>query len=162
MSIRAPPKKARPLVERRPPITAALTGPNAQITCSADCVAAPGDEGDALRTDMLGVNFAGGNGAAVSDTERLSLPVTGQRDLAADHHDARIPIMGVVGVHHPGLEPTIEDLVTLASQIGFEFSLVHDKPSCEQVRTKRLGRPAASYRYACAPTRASADQVPES
>src|SRR5207249_9146406 len=83
-----------------------------------------------------------------------SLPVTGQRDLAADHHDARIPIMGVVGVHHPGLEPTIEDLVALASQIGFEFSLVHDKPSCEQVRTKRLGRPAASYRYACAPTRA--------
>jgi hypothetical protein len=60
-----------------------------------------------------GVNFAGGNGAAVSDTERLSLPVTGQRDLAADHHDARIPIMGVVGVHHPGLEPTIEDLVAL-------------------------------------------------
>src|SRR4029077_17879354 len=93
---------------------------------------------------MLGVNFAGGNGAAVSDTERLSLPVTGQRDLAADHHNARIPIMGVVGVHHPGLEPTIEDLVALASQIGFEFSLVHDKPSCEQVRTKRLGRPATS------------------
>src|ERR1700738_3713667 len=148
MSIRAPPKKARPLVERRPPITAAFTGPNAQIPCADACVAAPGDVGDALRTDMLGVNFAGGNGAAVSDTERLSLPVTGQRDLAADHHDARIPIMGVVGVHHPGLEPTIEDLVTLASQIGFEFSLVHDKPSCGQVRTKRLGRPVASYRYA--------------
>ena len=90
---------------------------------------------------MLGVNFAGGNRAAVSDTEGLSLPVTGQRDLAADHHDARIPIMGVVGVHHCGLEPTLEDLVALASQIGFEFSLVHDKPSCEQVRTKRLGRP---------------------
>src|ERR1700730_3092082 len=106
MSIRAPPKKARPLVERRPPITAALTGPNAQIPCSADCVAAPGDVGDALRTDMLGVNFAGGNSAAVSDTERLSLPVTGQRDLAADHHDPPIPIMrgrgspSRAGAHH--------------------------------------------------------------
>jgi hypothetical protein len=87
---------------------------------------------------MLGVNFSGGNGAAVSDTERLSLPVTGQRDLAADHHDARIPIMGVVGVHHPGLEPTIEDLVTLASQIGFEFSPVHDKPSCAARRHREL------------------------
>jgi len=54
---------------------------------------------------MLGVNFAGGNGAAVSDTERLSLPVTGQRDLAADHHDARIPIMCVVGFTIPGWSP---------------------------------------------------------
>jgi hypothetical protein len=54
---------------------------------------------------MLGVNFAGGNGAAVSDTERFSLPATGQCDLAAYHHDARIPIMGVVGVHHPAWSP---------------------------------------------------------
>jgi hypothetical protein len=46
---------------------------------------------------MLGVNFAGGNGAAVSDTERFSLPATGQCDLAANNHDARIPIMCVVG-----------------------------------------------------------------
>jgi hypothetical protein len=65
---------------------------------------------------MLGVNFAGGNGAAVSDTERFSLPATGQCDLAAYHHDARIPIMCVVGVHHPRLETTIENLVTLASK----------------------------------------------
>src|ERR1700720_2148098 len=85
---------------------------------------------------MLGVNFAGGNGAAVSDTERFSLPAPGQCDLAAYHHDARIPIMCVVGVHHPRLEPTIEDLVTLASQFSFEFALVHDKP-------------AASYRSVC-------------
>jgi hypothetical protein len=52
------------------------------------------------------VNFAGGNGAAVSDTERFSLPTTGQGYLAANHHDARIPIMCVVGVHDPRLEPT--------------------------------------------------------
>ena len=51
--------------------------------------------------------------------------------------------MCVVGVHHPRLEPTIEDLVTLASQIGFEFALVHDKPSCQQVRTKWPETPAA-------------------
>ena len=53
----------------------------------------PGDVGDASRTDMLGVNFAGGNGAAVSDTERFSLAATDQRNLAADHHDTRVPIM---------------------------------------------------------------------
>jgi hypothetical protein len=93
----------------------------------------PGDVGDALRTDMLGVNFAGGNGAAVPDTECFSLPATGQCDLAAYHHDARIPIMCVVGVHHPRPETTIEDLVTLVSQFGFEFALVHDKPSRLQV-----------------------------
>jgi hypothetical protein len=95
---------------------------------------------------MLGVNFAGGNGAAVSDTECFSLPATGQCDLAADHHDARIPIMCVVGVHHPRLETTIEDLLTLASQFGFEFALVHDKSSRRQVRTKRADTPATSYR----------------
>jgi hypothetical protein len=71
------------------------------------------------------MHLASGNGAAVPDMECFSLPGTGQSDLAADHHDARIPIMGVVGVHHPGLEPTIEDLVTLVSQIGFEFALIH-------------------------------------
>ena len=31
---------------------------------------------------MLGVDFAGGDGATVSDTERFSLPATGQCDLA--------------------------------------------------------------------------------
>jgi len=92
-------------------------------------VAPPGDVGDALRTDMLGVNFAGRNGTAVSDTERFRVPATGQRDLAADHHDARIPIVCVIGVHHPRLETAIEDLVTLASQIGLKFALVHDKSS---------------------------------
>ena len=46
--------------------------------------------------------------------------------------------MCVVGVHHPRPETTIEDLLTLVSQFGFEFSLVHDKPSCEQVRTPRV------------------------
>src|SRR6201993_2336678 len=95
---------------------------------------------------MLGVTFAGGNGAAVSDTERFRFPATRQCDLAADHHDARIPIMCVVGLHHPRLEPTIEDLVTLASQFGFEFALVHDKPPRRQVRPKRADTPATSYR----------------
>ena len=63
----------------------------------------PGDIGNALRADMLGVNFARGNGAAVSRLERFGLPATGQRDLATDHHDARIPVMRVVGVHRARL-----------------------------------------------------------
>src|SRR5438128_157626 len=54
MSIRAPPEKARPPWKGVRTSLAAFTGPNAQIPCSADCVAAPGDVGDALRTDMLG------------------------------------------------------------------------------------------------------------
>jgi hypothetical protein len=41
--------------------------------------------------------------------------------------DARIPIVCVIRVHHPRLETAIEDLVTLASQIGLKFALVHDK-----------------------------------
>src|SRR6516225_6585486 len=52
---------------------------------------------------MLGVNFARGDGAAVSRLERFGLPATGQRDLATDHHDARIPVMRVVGVHRARL-----------------------------------------------------------
>jgi hypothetical protein len=99
---------------------------------------------DALRADTLGMHLASRNGAAVPDTECFSLPGTGQCDLAADHHDARIPIMCVVGVHHSRLEPTIEDLVTFASQIGLEFCLVYDKPSREQVKTKRPDRPGTS------------------
>jgi hypothetical protein len=35
---------------------------------------------------MLGVNFAGGNRAAVSDTERFSLPATGQRGRAENFY----------------------------------------------------------------------------
>jgi hypothetical protein len=91
---------------------------------------------------MLGVNFAGGNGAVVSGTERFSLPATGQRDLAANYHDARIPLMCALGVHHPCLEPTVEDLVTLASQIGFEFARFMTSPPAKQVRTKRPDTPA--------------------
>jgi hypothetical protein len=51
---------------------------------------------------------------------------TGQGDLAANDHDARIPIMCVVRVYNPRLEPAIKDLVTLAPQICFKFALVHD------------------------------------
>src|ERR1700760_4347572 len=87
---------------------------------------------------MLGVNFAGSNGAAVSDTERFSLPAAGQCDLAAYHHDARIPIMCVVGVYHPRLETTIEDLVTLASEFGFEFALVHTSPPAGKLEPSGL------------------------
>ena len=65
----------------------------AKSAASRYSVTSPRDVGDALRTDMLGVNFAGGNGAAVADSERFSLPATGQCDLATDHHDARIPVM---------------------------------------------------------------------
>src|SRR5215471_3715898 len=77
---------------------------------------------------MLGVNFAGGNSAAVSDPKRFSLSSTRQCDLAANHQDARIPIMCVIRVDHPRLEPAVEDLITLSSQFGFEFALLHKGP----------------------------------
>jgi len=95
-------------------------------------VAPSSDKGDALGADMLGVNFAGGNCTTVPGSERFSLPATGQRDLAADHHDARIPIMRVFGVHRARLELAVEDLVALATQISLEFALVHDMPSAHQ------------------------------
>jgi hypothetical protein len=90
-------------------------------------VAPPGDIGDALWADTLGVNFAGGNLATVPGSEGFGFPASGQRDFATDHHDAGIPVMRVIGVHCPRLQPAIEDLVTLASQIGFEFPLGHHK-----------------------------------
>ena len=85
-------------------------------------VAPSSDVGDAPGADMLGVNFAGGNGATVPGSERFSFPATGQRDLAAYHHDARIPIMRVFGVHRARLKPAVEDLVALATQISLEFA----------------------------------------
>ena len=95
-------------------------------------VAPSSDVGDALGADMLGVNFAGGNRTTVPGSERFSLPATGQRDLAADHHHARIPIMRLFGVDCARLKPAVEDLVTLATQISFEFALVHKMPSARQ------------------------------
>src|SRR6202022_17622 len=111
-------------------------------------VAPPGDVGDALRADTLAMHFTSSNSTAVPDTERFQLPATSQCDLAANHHDARIPVMGVVGIHHPRLESAVEHLVTLSPQIGFEFALIHGKSSCLELRTKSPDRPAASTRFA--------------
>jgi len=86
--VRATGQLAARLAALQPALTAC-----AKSAASGYSVAPPGDVGDTLRTDMLGVDFAGGDGATVSNTERFSLPATVQCDLAADHHDARIPIM---------------------------------------------------------------------
>ena len=59
---------------------------------SGSSVAPTGYVGDAFRTDMLRMNFAGANGATVSGSERLSFPAKGERDLADYHHDAGITI----------------------------------------------------------------------
>src|ERR1700752_4832278 len=77
---------------------------------------------------MLGAKFAGANGTTVPGSERFSLPATGQRDLAADHHDARIPSMRVFRAQRARLKPAVEDLGALATQISPEFALVHDSP----------------------------------
>jgi hypothetical protein len=49
----------------------------------------PGDESDALRPDMLGVNFAGGYRAAVSDTDDRRRALRAQR--RAHHLAQRVP-----------------------------------------------------------------------
>jgi hypothetical protein len=89
---------------------------------------ASGDVGDTLRADMLGMELARGDRAALPGTKRLGFPAPGQSDLTTEHHNAGFPIMGVFGVHHVRLEPTVKDPVTVAPQLGFEFALVHHKP----------------------------------
>ena len=78
---------------------------------------------------MFGMHLAGGDRAAVAGMEGLRLAGAGHGDLAADHHDARVPVMRVVGVHLTGFQAAIEDLVTFAPQIGASNRLVHDKYS---------------------------------
>src|SRR6266478_7696191 len=58
--------------------------------------AASSDKGDPLRTDMFGMHLAGGDGATVTDTEGFRFASTGDRDLSANHHDARVPVMRVL------------------------------------------------------------------
>src|SRR5437764_826615 len=61
--------------------------------------AASSDKGDPLRTDMFGMHLAGCDHATVTDTERCRFASTGDRDLSANHHDACVPVMRVLGVH---------------------------------------------------------------
>ena len=80
---------------------------NGRAIRGSGCSVAPsGDVGDALRADTLAMHFTSSNSAAVPDTERFRFPATSQCDLAANHHDARIPIMGVVG-RRPRWQPRI-------------------------------------------------------
>ena len=78
---------------------------------------------------MLGMHFARGDRATVTNTERFRFASTGDRDLSANHHDACVPVMRVLGVHLTRLQAAIEDLVTLPPEVGFEIALVHDKRS---------------------------------
>jgi len=91
--------------------------------------AASSDKGDPLRTDMFGMHLASGDRATVTDMERFRFAATGDGDPSANHHDACVPRMRVVGVHLARFQAAIEDLVTLAPEVGFEIALVHDKGS---------------------------------
>ena len=93
---------------------------------------------------MFGMHLAGRDRATVTDMEGLRFAPTGHRDLATYHHDARVPVMRVVGVHLTRFQATIEDLVTFTPEIGFEIALVHDKPRVLMGRYSAAGlrRPA--------------------
>ena len=58
-----------------------MAGDCREIPASCYRVAPPGDVGHALRTDMLGVNFPGANGAAVSGMERLGFAPADEGNL---------------------------------------------------------------------------------
>src|SRR2546430_2684880 len=87
--------------------------------------ATAGDVRHTLRTDMFGVHLTGRDSATVADTECFCLAGAGKCDLSPNHHDARIPIMCVFGVHFARLQASVENLVTLTPQLGFKLSLVH-------------------------------------
>ena len=61
--------------------------------------AASGDIRNPLRTDMFSMHLTGGDRATVTYMERVCFASTSQRDLTTNHHDARVPVMRVVGVH---------------------------------------------------------------
>src|SRR5579862_4327528 len=84
---------------------------------------------------MFGMPLAGGDPATVAGTEGLRLAAPGDRDLAADHHDSRVPIMRMLGVHLAGPEAAIKDLITLAPQLGLKFALVHHRTPIANRRT---------------------------
>ena len=71
------------------------------------------------------MHLASGDRATVTDMERFRFAATGDGDLSANHHDACVPVMRVVGVHLTRFQAAIEDLVTLTPEGGFEISLVH-------------------------------------
>jgi hypothetical protein len=78
---------------------------------------------------MFGMHLASGDRATVTDMERFRFAATGDGDLSANHHDACVPRMRVVGVHLARFQAAIEHLVTLAPEVGFEIALVYDKGS---------------------------------
>jgi hypothetical protein len=75
---------------------------------------------------MFSVHFTGGDRATVPYMERVRFAATRQRDFSTNHQDARVPVMGVVGVYLTRFQASIEDLVTFTPEIGFELALVHD------------------------------------
>src|SRR5262249_36281589 len=70
----------------------------------------------------------------VAGAEGLCLAGTGKCDFSANHHDARVPIMGVVGVHFSGSQAAVEDFVTLAPQLGLKLCWFMARPFSPVVR----------------------------
>lgn len=67
-----------------------------------------------------------GHGQGTNFAQIVSrLNLTPEHDLAADHNDAGVPVMGVIGVHVICFQPPIEDLVTLTPKVGLKIALVH-------------------------------------
>jgi len=74
---------------------------------------------------MFGVHFTGRHCTTIAGAEGLCLTPTGKRDLSANHHDARVPIMCVLRVHFARLQASVENLIPLTPQLGFKLSLIH-------------------------------------
>jgi hypothetical protein len=87
--------------------------------------AASSNVGDALGTRLFSVDLAGGDCATVAGTKCLRLALAPERDLASDHHDAGVPVMGVIGVYVICSQTPIEHLITLTPKIGLKIALVH-------------------------------------
>src|SRR6185312_604280 len=75
---------------------------------------------DAFRSDLRGVLASRRDLAVVAGPERLRLVVADEGDLAAQHHDARIEVVGVQLLGEAGLLAAMHDLETLAAQIALE------------------------------------------
>ena len=78
------------------------------------------DGGNAFRAHLRRVLAAGRNLAVIAGTEKVRLAIAGYGDLAPEHHDPHIEIMGVHVLGETGLLPAMHDFEAFAPQIAFE------------------------------------------
>src|SRR5262249_54465505 len=75
------------------------------------------DVGHSLRSDPFRVHATGRNFTMVPRSKALGLAVPDQGDLAAQHHDASVEVMGMRFARVAGLQSAMHDLKTFPAKV---------------------------------------------